>query len=181
MDAFPTLDTERLRLREIVMDDAPDLLTMHGDAQAMKWFGIDPMTELAEAQALVDTFVEGRTHANPSTRWGIQFKNRQSLVGNIGLFKWNRDWKSCSLGFALAPAGWGQGLMHEALAAILAWGFAQMQLNRVEATVHPDNQACLKLLKRLGFEEEGRLREAGFWQGQHRDLLVLSLLRADFS
>jgi len=55
-----------------------------------------------------------------------------------------------------------------------------MQLNRIEATVHPENQACLKLLERLGFVQEGRLRQAGFWLGEHHDLLQLSLLRAEF-
>jgi RimJ/RimL family protein N-acetyltransferase len=39
MHAFPLLDTQRLHLREIQMDDAPQLLAIHGDAQAMKWFG----------------------------------------------------------------------------------------------------------------------------------------------
>ena len=51
MHAFPILDTPRLHLREIQMDDAPQLLAIHGDAQAMKWFGIDPLTELAQAEA----------------------------------------------------------------------------------------------------------------------------------
>lgn len=180
MNDFPTLETDRLLLREIVMSDAPTLLDMHGDAEAMKWFGIDPITELSQAQALVETFAAWRVQPNPGTRWGIQFKGQEALVGNCGLFKWNRGWKSCSVGFALAQSDWGKGVMHEALQTMLAWGFEQMQLNRLEATVHPENQACLKLLNRLGFKQEGRLREAGYWLGEHCDLLQLSLLRAQF-
>lgn len=180
MNAFPTLGTDRLLLREIVMSDASTLLDMHGDAEAMKWFGVDPLTELSQAQALVDTFSAWRIQPNPGTRWGIQLKGHEALIGNCGLFKWNRGWKSCSVGFALARSSWGKGVMHEALQGMLAWGFEQMQLNRVEAAVQPENEACLKLLTRLGFEQEGRLREAGFWLGEHRDLLQLSLLRAEF-
>jgi len=66
------------------------------------------------------------------------------------------------------------------LHSVLAWGFAQMQLNRVQALVHPQNQASLQLLERLGFQPEGRLREAGYWAGRHHDLLQLSLLRREF-
>jgi len=179
MHAFPILDTPRLHLREIQMDDAPQLLAIHGDAQAMKWFGIDPLTELAQAVELVETFAAWRTHANPGTRWGLQLKGEDRLIGNCGLFKWNRGWQSCSLGFALLPSAWGNGLMGEALEAVLAWGFTHMQLNRVEALVHPRNQACLSLLERQGFSQEGRLREAGFWSGRHCDLLMLSRLRSD--
>jgi len=50
----------------------------------------------------------------------------------------------------------------------------------VQALVHPQNQASLQLLERLGFQPEGRLREAGYWAGRHHDLLQLSLLRREF-
>ena len=66
--------------------------------------------------------------------------------------------------------------MSEALRAMLDWGFAHMQLHRVEAMVHPHNTASLALLERLGFNTEGILREAGFWNGQRHDLVVLGLL-----
>ena len=56
-----------------------------------------------------------------------------------------------------------------------------MDLNRVEAQVHPDNRASLALLKKLGFVEEGRLREVGYWAGVHHDLLQYSLLRREWS
>ena len=70
--------------------------------------------------------------------------------------------------------------MHEALCAMLDWGFAKMRLNRVEAEIHPDNLASLKLARKLGFVDEGRLREAGRWNGQYHDLLQLSLLRREW-
>jgi RimJ/RimL family protein N-acetyltransferase len=50
LNDFPTLETDRLLLREVVMSDAPMLLDMHGDAEAMKWFGIDPITELSQQE-----------------------------------------------------------------------------------------------------------------------------------
>ena len=59
----------------------------------------------------------------------------------------------------------------------MAWGFEHMELNRVEAHVHPENAASIKLLRTLGFVQEGHLREAGFWRGEHHDLLQFALLR----
>jgi ribosomal-protein-alanine N-acetyltransferase len=75
----------------------------------------------------------------------------------------------------------GRGYMKEALAAVLAWGFTAMELNRVEAQVHPDNKASLASLGKLGFVEEGRLREVGFWAGSHHDLMLHSLLKREWS
>nr|WP_199181211.1 GNAT family protein [Chromobacterium alticapitis] len=54
-----------------------------------------------------------------------------------------------------------------------------MELNRIEAQVHPDNLASLRLLQRLDFQQEGRARQAGFWLGRYQDLIYLSLLRQD--
>jgi ribosomal-protein-alanine N-acetyltransferase len=177
MSAFPVLETDRLLLREIVALDAPTLLAIHGDAEAMRWFGSDPITDLQQAETLVETFAAWRQLPNPGTRWGIQEKLNNKLVGSCGLFRWNRGWKSCVVGYELAQSAQGAGFMLEALSTALAWGFEHMELNRVEAHVHPENAASIKLLRTLGFVQEGHLREAGFWRGEHHDLLQFALLR----
>lgn len=102
------------------------------------------------------------------------------LVGSCGLFKWNRGWNSCSLACELAPGARGLGLMNEALRAMLDWGVTHMQLHRMEALLHPQNGASLRLLERLGFKIEGTLREAGFWGGQRHELQVLGLLTQEW-
>lgn len=180
MSDFPILETDRLLLREIVAADAPALFAIHGDGEAMKWFGTDPLTELAQAEKLVETFAGWRQLANPGVRWGLQTRDDGRLVGTCGLFKWNRGWRSCTLGYELGREAWGRGLMGEALAAALAWGFEQMALHRVEAQIHPQNAASIRLARSLGFVQEGHLRDCGFWQGRHHDLLQFGLLRPEF-
>jgi len=175
---FPALETPRLLLREIGPDDAPALLAIHGDGEHMKWFGTDLITELAQARALVETFAGWRRLANPGTRWGLVRRDapEAGLIGSCGLFGWNRGWRKCTLGYELARQACGQGLMGEALQAVLAWGHEAMQLHRVEAQVHEHNRASLALLQRLGFEIEGRLREVAWWGGRPHDLLMLARL-----
>ena len=181
MDTFPTLQSRRLVLREIVPSDAAALYAIHSDTDAMRWFGTDPLSNLQQAEQLVETFAAWRKTANPGTRWGIVEHGAHQLLGTCGLFKWNRAWKSCTIGYELSRDARGKGLMHEALSMVLAWGFEHMSLNRVEAQIHPENHASIKLATRLGFVCEGRLREAGFWLGAHRDLLQYALLRADYA
>ena len=178
--AFPTLHTERLALRELVAADAGALLTIHGDTQHMRWFGTDPVADLAGAQKLVETFAGWRLQPNPGVRWGLERRGTPGLVGSCGLFGWNRAWRRCLLGYELARSHTGQGLMCEALQAVLGWGFSSMGLHRVEALVHPENAPSLALLARLGFAQEGRLREMARWAGQQHDMLQLALLRPDW-
>jgi [ribosomal protein S5]-alanine N-acetyltransferase len=194
---FPVIETARLILREIVVEDAPALLAIHSDVEHMRFFGVAPLADLASAQSLVDAFAKLRQLPNPTARWAITLKqnaqkisqvpsegNEQNyefaLMGSCGFFAWNRDWRRAMLGYELARAVQGHGYMHEALTALLAWGFAQMGLNRVDALIHPHNTSSMKLAEKIGFEREGLLREVGYWSGQHHDMVQLSLLRRDW-
>lgn len=181
--AFPNLLTERLVLRELVPDDAPALFAIHSDAQAMRWFGSEPLRELDQARQLIEVFAGWRRLPNPGVRWGLARRGDGVLLGSCGLFNWNRNWQRCTLGYELARSAWGQGLMNEALRAVLDWGFSQagMGLNRVEAMIHAENQASLRLAHRLGFRYEGTLREVACWGGQHHDLQMHSRLARDQS
>lgn len=76
--------------------------------------------------------------------------------------------QSCHLGYGMAAAWQGQGLMHEALEAALAWAFAELRMHRVMANYLPRNVRSGRLLQRLGFEREGYARQylqiAGVWE-----------------
>jgi [ribosomal protein S5]-alanine N-acetyltransferase len=179
-EVFPTLETDRLILREITPGDAPELFAIHGDAEAMKWFGNDPLDSIDGALKLIEVFAEWRRMPNPGTRFGIELNDEPGLIGTCGLFRWNRSWQVCSIGYELAAAQQGKGYLNEAATAIVAWGFDAMQLNRVEAAIHPENAPSIALVKKIGFVEEGRAREAGFWGGKFHDLLQFSLLKSDW-
>jgi [ribosomal protein S5]-alanine N-acetyltransferase len=181
MTTFPALETQRLILREVVEADAAALLAIHSDAGHMQWFGTDPPDDLEAAKDVVRMFASWREQPNPGVRWAIELKGRPGLIGTCGLFRWDRAWKRCMTGYELSREHAGQGLMREALSEVFAWSWEHMQLNRIEAQVHPQNAPSLALVQRLGFVEEGRLREIGFWGGQHHDLIQYSLLKAEWA
>jgi len=66
------------------------------------------------------------------------------------------------------------------LDAVVQYGFEKMGLNRIEGMSLPENIPSIKLLKKLGFQEEGTLREYAFFRGQFRDFKMFSLLKKDF-
>jgi [ribosomal protein S5]-alanine N-acetyltransferase len=180
VSAFPTLQLQRLRLREITLSDAPAILAIHSDSKLMKWFGIDLFTDLVAAEKLIESFSKLRETPNLGIRWGIELLERQGLVGTCGFFGWNQNWRKCSIGYVLAESAAGQGYMSEALRAAVQWGWSEMNLNRIEAQVHQENGASVKSLERLGFKYEGLSRQVGYWDGKHHDLCQYSLLRQDW-
>jgi ribosomal-protein-alanine N-acetyltransferase len=70
--------------------------------------------------------------------------------------------------------------MSEAFERAVAYGFDDMELNRIEAMVYPVNTASLKLLERHGFVREGLLREVLCLNGVYYDHWLLSLLRREW-
>lgn len=174
---FPELTTARMRLREITHEDADEMFAIHGDLDLMKWFGSDPLADRDAAVALIDRLGAQRLLPDPGVRWGLQRRDHDELIGSCGLMGWQRRNRSCSIGYELAREHQGEGLMHEALTAAIGWGWEHMDLVRIEAQIHPDNQASLQVVEKLGFEREGLLRKYLFWGGTHHDMLVCSLIR----
>jgi ribosomal-protein-alanine N-acetyltransferase len=172
---FPTLYTEHLILREIVASDANALFQIHSDAETMRWFGVDPITDIAQANQITAMFA-GWFTGGTGVRWGIERRSDARLIGTCGFFRWNKSWRNCLLGFELARDATGQGYMTAALRAVLAHGFGPMGLHRIQAESHADNHASIAVLTRLGFRFEGTHREQAFWGGRFHDLNCYALL-----
>jgi len=177
--AFPILRTPRLRLRQVVPSDAPALFVIHSDAEWMRWYGVDPITELAQAEHLADLFGSWFS-AGSGFRWALERNKDKRLIGTCGLFRWNKSWRNCVIGYEIHREFHGQGYMREALTAVLDYGFNGMNLHRIQAETHPDNTPSIGLATRLGFRFEGVHRDQAYWNGRFHDLNCYSLLEPDW-
>ncbi len=174
---FPELETERLLLREIRQEDAPAILEIFADEEVTRYYDLYPYHSLEEAQELIDFFAES-FEVERQIRWGIARKEDNRLIGTCGyVVLWGHRGE---IGFELARPYWGQGLMAEALDAIIAFGFERLGLNRIEALVMVENARSAALLRKLGFTQEGILREHDFFKGRFHDMRCFALLRREF-
>jgi ribosomal-protein-alanine N-acetyltransferase len=80
------------------------------------------------------------------------------------------------MGYELARAYWRQGIMREALGAIITYAFTQTALHRIEAVVNDANAPSLALLLNLGFTLEGTLRQRFYFADRYWDDVYLGLL-----
>jgi ribosomal-protein-alanine N-acetyltransferase len=172
---FPVLETERLRLREPRRSDAERLLAAWRDEETMLYFGTEPLRTRREAMDEIQAFRE-QASSGEGIRWIITERERDEYVGDIGFFNFAPEHGRAEIGFLLAKPVWGRGLMGEALAATLQYGFVSKDLHRVEALVDPRNAACLRVLERRGFRREGILRDYEFERDAFIDLVLLSML-----
>ena len=177
---FPELQTPRLLLRELTDQDADVLYAMHTDHADMQRYGSDRMTRREDASELIAQFAGLRQNPCSGIQWGISLRESTTLLGTCGFQKWNRDWHSCAVCYDLKVSARGHGYMQEALRSAIAWAFANMNLNRIEACIYPGSRASIMLAEKLGFAREGVLRKAGYWDEQYHDMRIYGLLKNEF-
>ena len=176
---LPVLLGARVRLRPVRPGDEPALLAVFGDAGHLRYWSHGPLADLAAARRYREE-IEAGTRDRAFFQWAITEPPADRLVGTVTLANWDRSNRRAEVGFILRPEAQGRGLAGDAVRAALRFGIDRMGLWRVEADVDPDNAGSLRLLTRLGFREEGRLRDRWFtFFGEWKDSLILGLLADD--
>jgi ribosomal-protein-alanine N-acetyltransferase len=117
-------------------------------------------------------------HAGRAARFVLQIPGPESgpVVGTCNYTNIVRGpFLACHLGYQIARAHEGQGLMAEALRATNAFVFRELRLHRIMANYRPENERSGRLLERLGFVREGVARDYLFIDGAWRDHVLTSL------
>jgi ribosomal-protein-alanine N-acetyltransferase len=170
-------------LRAFRASDAPAILDLFSQEAVTRYHNIAPMQAIETAESLVDArlslFEQGA-----GVRWALTRRGcGDRVIGSCGCYHPQRAFRSVEIGYELHPDHWRQGIMTEALTAMLDYCYGDhffFRLNRVQALTEPDNRASIGLLRKLGFQKEGLLRAYGNWQGRFHDLSCFSLLRCEW-
>ena len=173
------LPTPRLNLRPLRATDAAAVFALHADPVGMRYWNTPPWDDPALADAMIQRDLAAMP-AGDHIRLALERGNDGRLAGLCSLFAFNLTCRRAEIGYMLARDCWGQGLMHEALCALLDYGFGVLDLNRVEADIDPRNTASERTLRRLGFQLEGTLRERWIVDGEVSDTGLYGLLRRDW-
>jgi [ribosomal protein S5]-alanine N-acetyltransferase len=110
----------------------------------------------------------------------VVLKSTGLAIGTCLLFRFEEGSARAELGYVLGRAYWGQGLMREALEALINCAFGNMNLRRLEAEVDTRNRSSARLLQRLGFTKEGLLRQRWVSKGETRDVEMYGFLRDEW-
>ncbi len=167
-EPFPILDTPRLRLRALTLDDTPAMHRLDADPRVAQYFGRPPSASRAAMHERVVALIDN-TASERAGFWVLADRDTDALLGTACLWNWDREAAIADIGYLLDPARWGEGLMHEALVPVLEFGRTRMGLRRVEARVDPDNLASIRVLDRLEFRKIGK--------DEHESIYALDLPR----
>ena len=151
----PTWQTERLTARPALQTDAQVLFDEYAtDPEVAAYMTWRPHRSIAETRA----FLQRCEHVwldGSAFPWTLWMKETGELAG---LIEARVRRPAMDIGYALVRRRWRQGLMSEAVEAVIRWAFSQPEIFRVWATCDMENVASARLLEHVGMQREGVLR-----------------------
>ena len=147
---FPILTTERLTLRQLLINDEQEIFTLRSDSEINKYLDRQISYTIDDARNFINK-VNENINKNDSLYWAITLSDRNILVGTICLFGFSDENGKCEIGYELLTNFQGQGIMKEAAEKVINYAFNTIKVKKIEAFLHRDNQGSIKLLEKFSF------------------------------
>jgi ribosomal-protein-alanine N-acetyltransferase len=146
---FPNLSTERLELRQLLTSDAAEVFRLRSDAQVNRYIDRPKANSIEDAREFINKILH--SPSDQSVYWAISLRREQKLIGAICVWNISKEDSRAEIGYELLPDYHGQGIMQEAMTAVIDHGFRNMGLRSIVAVLHPENIKSVKLLERNNF------------------------------
>lgn len=139
-----------------------------------------PYTE-SDAEAWIDERIRHREEQPAETTFAVRAPDGM-LIGAVGAGSFDvGSVHRTNIGYWLARPYWNRGIMTEAVGRFVDYAFAELEVVRLTAEVFAGNEASVRVLEKVGFTQEGRLRHRRKKDGNLADVLYFGLLRADLN
>lgn len=176
---LPELETERLLLRRMRLDDAEDVFAYASDPEVTRYVMFENHRSIEDSRTFLLFATEGYERGD-FCGWGLVLKASGAFVGTCGMEAGAAEHARAELGYVLSREHWGRGLMPEAVRSMIRYGFGRLGLNRVEARCIAENTASARVMEKVGMTYEGTLREQEYVKGAYRDMKLYSVLRREY-
>ena len=151
------LETERLQLRRLSVDDAEFILRLLNEPSFIQNIGDRGVRTLDDARAYILKGPVASYEKFGFGLWMVESKPRATPIGICGLLK-REVLEDVDIGYALLPEFWSQGYALESASAVMSYAREKLRATRVLAVVNADNQSSIRLLEKLGFQFERMVR-----------------------
>lgn len=153
------IETDRLLLRQFREGDAGDMYqNWASDEEVTKFLTWPTHKELTVSERILEDWV-AKNKELQNYQWAITLKNTGEVIGSFSIMNIDNHNESCEAGYCIGRKWWNQGLMTEALQAVIRFCFTEVGFIRVAARHEIHNVASGCVMKKCGMEYEGTLRK----------------------
>jgi RimJ/RimL family protein N-acetyltransferase len=140
------INTARLVMRPLTMNDLDALVDLHADPRVNRFVPAFSREQMVERLADIEQQWLERGHG----LCAVELRDGRAFIGRCGLKYW-AQFDEVEAGWILKPGAWGHGYATEAAGACVEWGFARLGVDYFTAMINPANTASVGVAKRLGF------------------------------
>lgn len=173
-ETSPTFVTDRLLLGKVVREDKEFIFQGLSHPEIIKYYGVNYSTfEETEEQMI---WYENLEKSGSGLWWSIRLKDNNAFCGAVGFNDYNETHQKAEIGFWLFPEFWGKGIIKESAERVIDFLFSEKQIHRIEAFVEAENQNSEKVLRKLGFRQEGIMKESERKNEKFIDIKIFALI-----
>lgn len=160
MDIFPSLQTKRLKLRQIGEADVDDLFRMRSDPAMILHIDSKPDETLQETKAYMERMNQG-VQEHRWLIWAMEHVESKKVIGTISVWNYNLEEQKAELGYGVIPSYQRQGYVKEAILTVIPYAFENMGFKKLEAYTETNNLPSKYLLDAAGFRYVEQISEQG--------------------
>lgn len=174
---FPILETERLTLRKLKIEDADAMYVYASNDEVTKYVLWDSHTSPEQTKQFLQFMIDKYKQENYA--WAVTLKDSDEFIGTIDYVMLDHNERIGEIGYALSHLYWGKGYMSEAAKAVLHYGFTELHLERIQARCFAENIGSERVMQKAGMVFEGTMRKAKLSKGTYYDLKMYSMIREE--
>lgn len=157
-ETHPVLETERLRLRAITVEDAEDVFDYGKDPESNMFMPWPTHLTIADTYAYLETIPKNHA-ARERLGFAITLKEDGKFIGSCDYHTISLAHHRVMLGYVLNKKHWGNGYMTEAVHEMIRFAFEEMEMHRVSAHCDEDNIRSARVMERCGMKFEGMMKD----------------------
>ncbi len=170
---LPRLETDRLLLRDVQMDDAEAIYAYSSNPVFYRCMG----HKTPASVDAVRTQIAQRLQAGLSRNWIVILTSERKVIGDCGFNVYRPDNRRAEINYAVDPDYWNRGLATEAVTEVLRFGFEVLHLNRIQAICTPANKRSQRVIEKAGMTYEGLLCDYIWFESGPLDMKMHAILK----
>ena len=179
---FPIIEDDDILLKQIEKQDLNDYVEINMNEVLYRFAPGEPRKTIAAVENIIGHH-ERDFYKKKIINLGVYLKKyNNKMVGVAQVFDFDNIVNVVTIGYTLNQNYWGQGIATKTTALLIKYLFNEIDVNRIQAFVMPQNEKSKMVLSRNKFMKEGTIRQGNYWRGRGVvDLEVYSILKSEYS
>ena len=176
---IPTLETQRLLLRKILISDYQDMYDYSSRPETSRYLLWSPHVSPRYTRKYI-SYLQGQYRDENFYDFALIEKESGKMIGTCGFTGFDLENNSAELGYVLHPDHWGKGLAKEAILRVMSFGFAELRLHRMTAKIMTQNAQSRRVAEKCGMRHEATHIDGMRIKGNYETIEEYALLAREF-